>query len=134
MWVGGSDSQTTPIFSLASDVGYLQGVVWEVVLTFSLIFSVYATMVDPKKGALNGLGPTLVGFVVGANILAGGAYTGAAINPARAFGPAIASWDWTDQWVYWVGPLTGGALAGWIYENFFIEGAHAPLPVAEDTF
>ncbi|KAI4380157.1 hypothetical protein MLD38_006378 [Melastoma candidum] len=126
--------ETTPIISLASDVGYLQGVIWEVVLTFTLLFSVYATIVDPKKGALNGLGPTLVGFVVAANILAGGAYSGAAINPARAFGPAIASWDWTDHWVYWVGPLTGGGLAGYIYENFFIEGAHVPLLAAEDTF
>ncbi|KAI4377651.1 hypothetical protein MLD38_015245 [Melastoma candidum] len=82
---------TTPIISLASDVGYLQGVIWEVVLTFTLLFSVYATIVNPKKGALNGLGPTLVGLVVAANTLAGGAYSGAAINPARAFArPSLA--------------------------------------------
>ncbi|XP_041019297.1 aquaporin TIP4-1 [Juglans microcarpa x Juglans regia] len=125
---------TTPIHSLASGVDYLQGVIWEIVLTFSLLFTVYATIVDPKKGALNGLGPTLTGFVVGANILAGGAFSGASMNPARSFGPALVSWDWTDHWVYWVGPLIGGGLAGFIYENFFIIRTHVPIPTEEVRF
>ncbi|KAE8688990.1 Aquaporin TIP2-3 [Hibiscus syriacus] len=55
-------------------------------LTFALLFTVYATMVDPKKGSIDGLGPMLTGFVVGANILAGGAFSGASMNPARSFG------------------------------------------------
>ncbi|GMN39968.1 hypothetical protein TIFTF001_009190 [Ficus carica] len=122
----------TPIHTLASGVGYLQGVVWEIILTFSLLFTVYATMVDPKKGALDGLGPTLTGFVVGANILAGGSFSGASMNPARSFGPALVSWDWTDHWVYWVGPLIGGGLAGFIYENFFIIRSHSRLPDQEE--
>ncbi|KAL4602801.1 hypothetical protein ACB092_10G080200 [Castanea dentata] len=124
----------TPIHSLGSGVDYLQGVIWEIILTFSLLFTVYATIVDPKKGALDGLGPTLTGFVVGANILAGGVFSGASMNPARSFGPALVSWDWTDHWVYWVGPLTGGALAGFIYENFFIIRSHVPIPTEEDNF
>ncbi|KAF5748259.1 putative tonoplast intrinsic protein [Tripterygium wilfordii] len=118
---------STPVHTLASGVGQVQGVVWEIVLTFSLLFTVYATMVDPKKGALDGLGPTLTGFVVGANILAGGAFSGASMNPARSFGPALVSWYWTDHWVYWVGPLIGGGLAGFIYENFFIVRSHIPI-------
>ncbi|KAM1618013.1 hypothetical protein ACFX1Q_017701 [Malus domestica] len=122
---------TTPIHSLASGVGYLEGVIWEIVLTFSLLFTVYATIVD-KRGSLNGLGPTLTGFVVGANILAGGAFSGASMNPARSFGPALVSWNWTDHWVYWVGPLIGGGLAGFIYENFFIIGqTHLPIHTVE---
>ncbi|KAE8056605.1 hypothetical protein FH972_013360 [Carpinus fangiana] len=124
----------TPIHSLASGVGSLQGVIWEIVLTFSLLFTVYATMVDPKKGALDGLGPTLTGFVVGANILAGGPFSGASMNPARSFGPALVSGDWTDHWVYWVGPLIGGGLAGFIYENFFIVRSHALLPSEEERY
>ncbi|EOY29729.1 hypothetical protein QUC31_020628 [Theobroma cacao] len=124
----------TPIHSLASGVGFLQGVIWEVVLTFSLLFTVYATIVDPKKGSIDGLGPMLTGFVVGANILAGGAFSGASMNPARSFGPALVSWDWTDHWVYWVGPLIGGGLAGFIYEYFFIVRTHAPLPHEEEAF
>ncbi|PRQ27512.1 putative major intrinsic protein [Rosa chinensis] len=125
---------TTPIHSLASGVGFFQGVIWEIILTFSLLFTVYATIVDPKKGSLDGLGPTLTGFVVGANILAGGAFSGASMNPARSFGPALVSWDWTDHWVYWVGPLIGGGLAGFIYENFFIERPrnYQPIPAYEE--
>lgn len=124
----------TPVHTLASGMDYLQGVVWEIVLTFSLLFTVYATIVDPKKGSIDGLGPMLTGFVVGANILAGGAFSGASMNPARSFGPALVSWDWTDHWVYWVGPLIGGGLAGFIYENFFITRSHRPLPSEEETF
>ncbi|KAK2399276.1 aquaporin TIP4-1 [Trifolium repens] len=73
--------QPIPTHTLASGIGYIQGVVWEIVLTFSLLFTVYATMVDPKKGALSGLGPLLIGFVVGANIMAGGAFSGNFLFP-----------------------------------------------------
>ncbi|KAH6760603.1 tonoplast intrinsic protein 4 [Perilla frutescens var. hirtella] len=118
---------TTPIHSLASGVGAAQGVIMEIVLTFSLLFTVYATIVDPKKGNLEGLGPLLTGLVVGANIMAGGSFSGASMNPARSFGPALVSGNWTDHWVYWVGPLIGGGLAGFIYENFFIVRTHVPL-------
>ncbi|PPD91104.1 hypothetical protein GOBAR_DD11965 [Gossypium barbadense] len=105
--------------------------IWEIILTFALLFTVYATIVDPKKGSIDGLGPMLTGFVVGANILAGGAFSGASMNPARSFGPALVSWNWTDHWVYWVGPLIGGGLAGYIYENFFIVRTHVLLPQNE---
>ncbi|CAL0305651.1 unnamed protein product [Lupinus luteus] len=125
--------QTTPVHSLAIGVGYAQGVIWEIVLTFSLLFTVYGTMVDPKKGPLAGYGPTLVGFVVGANILAGGAYSAASMNPARSFGPALVTGIWTDHWVYWVGPLIGGGLAGFIYENFFIDRSHVLLGQDEEN-
>ncbi|GLT25461.1 hypothetical protein SLA2020_005870 [Shorea laevis] len=124
----------TPVHTLAAGVGYLQGVVWEIVLTFSLLFTVYGTIVDPKKESIDGLGPLLTGFVVGANILAGGAFSGASMNPARSFGPALVSGDWTDHWVYWVGPLIGGALAGFIYENFFIVRSHHPIPTEEESY
>ncbi|OMO91047.1 Major intrinsic protein [Corchorus olitorius] len=128
---GGHITLSTPVITLASGVGSVQGIVWEIVLTFILLFTVYATIVDPKKGSIDGLGPLLTGLVVGACILAGGSFSGASMNPARSFGPALASWDWTDQWVYWVGPLIGGGLAGFIYENFFIVRTHAPLPQQE---
>lgn len=125
---------TTPIHSLASGVSFGQGIVMEIILTFSLLFTVYATIVDPKKGNLEGLGPLLTGLVVGANIMAGGPFSGASMNPARSFGPAFVSGDWTDHWVYWIGPLIGGGLAGFIYENFFINRSHVPLSAGDDTF
>ncbi|KAL4277052.1 hypothetical protein AHAS_Ahas20G0268600 [Arachis hypogaea] len=85
------------------------------------------------KGALAGHGPTLVGFVVGANILAGGAFSAASMNPARSFGPALVAGNWTDHWVYWVGPLIGGGLAGFIYEHFFIDRTHVLIPRDEEN-
>ncbi|CAI9755686.1 unnamed protein product [Fraxinus pennsylvanica] len=124
---------TIPVHTLATGVDFIQGVIMEIVLTFSLLFTVYTTIVDPKKGFLEGMGPLLTGLVVGANVMAGGPFSGASMNPARSFGPALVSGDWTDHWVYWVGPLIGGGLAGYIYENFFIVRSHVPLS-GEEVF
>lgn len=124
--------QTTPVHTLAVGMDSLQGVIMEIVLTFSLLFTVYATLVDPKKGFLDGLGPLLTGLLVGANIMAAGPFSGASMNPARSFGPALVAGVWTDHWVYWVGPLIGGGLAGFIYENFFIVRTHFALARDEE--
>ncbi|KAK8956934.1 Aquaporin TIP4-4 [Platanthera zijinensis] len=117
----------TPVHALGAGVGALEGLIMEIVLTFSLLFTIYATIVDPKKSTPNGLGGLLVGLVVGANILGGGAFSGASMNPARSFGPALVSFTWTDHWIYWVGPLIGGGLAGVVYEQFFVVDTHVPL-------
>ena len=105
--------------------------VFEIVMTFGLIYTVYATAIDPRKGSLGTIAPIAIGLVVGANVLAGGAFEGAAMNPAMAFGPALVSWNWLHHWVYWAGPLIGGGLAGVIYELFFINRTHEPLPSSE---
>jgi glycerol uptake facilitator-like aquaporin len=52
------------------------------------------------------------------DILVGGPVTGAAMNPARVFGPAVAAGFWEFHWVYWVGPLAGAAIASWIYTRY----------------
>lgn len=119
---------TTPIHSVAKGVGVLEAVVMEIIITFALVYTVYATAVDPKKGSLGTIAPIAIGFIVGANILAAGAFSGGSMNPARSFGPAVASGNFQDHWVYWVGPLIGGGLAGLIYGNVFINHDHAPLP------
>ncbi|XP_034683693.1 aquaporin TIP4-1 [Vitis riparia] len=125
--------RATPVHTLASGVGCLQGVMLEFILTFSLLFAVYANIVSAQKSAhIDGLGPLITGLVVGANVMAGGAFSGASMNPARSFGPALVSWDWTNHWVYWVGPLVGGAVAGFVYENFFINRPHLRLPTRDE--
>ena len=108
-----------------------EALVLEIVMTFGLVYTVYATAVDPKKGSLGTIAPIAIGFIVGANILVGGAFDGASMNPAVSFGPALVSWSWTHQWVYWVGPLIGGGLAGVIYEVLFISHTHEQLPITE---
>ncbi|XP_051223933.1 aquaporin TIP4-3 [Lolium perenne] len=123
--------EVTPVHALAAGVGPIQGVVSEVVFTFTLLFTIYAAILDPKSSA-PGFGPLLTGLLVGANTIAGGALTGASMNPARSFGPALATNNWENHWVYWVGPLAGGPLAVAVYEFLFtVPATHQQLPVVE---
>ena len=122
----------TSAFSLSTDVSSLNALVFEIVMTFGLVYTVYATAIDPKKGNLGIIAPIAIGFIVGANILAGGAFDGASMNPAVSFGPAVVSWTWTNHWVYWAGPLIGAAIAALVYDNIFIGGnTHEQLPTAD---
>jgi MIP family channel proteins len=97
---------------LAINLSAGQGILVEAILTFFLVFVVYGTAVDTR-------GHGLAGFAIGAtitlDILFGGPLTGAAMNPARVFGPALAANFWHDHYVYWIGPLVGGALGGIVY-------------------
>ena len=101
-------------------------------MTFGLVYTVYATAVDPKRGDVGITAPIAIGFIVGANILAGGAFDGASMNPAVSFGPAVVSWSWTNHWVYWAGPFIGAAIAALVYDNIFIPPpTHQPLPSSD---
>ncbi|OWM73744.1 aquaporin TIP1-1-like [Punica granatum] len=122
---------TTPAFSLSTDVTVWNAFVFEIVMTFALVYTVYATVIDPKKGNVGILAPLCIGLVLAADILAGGAFDGASANPAVSFGPALVSWSWKNHWVYWAGPLIGGGLAGIVYEFLFISRTHEPLPSSE---
>lgn len=86
----------------------------EMVLTFFLATAVWGTAVDPRHPPIGGFG---IGLVVTMDILMGGPLTGAAMNPARAFGPALASGAWADHWLWWAAPLTGGGLAAVVYDR-----------------
>ncbi|CAI0540754.1 unnamed protein product [Linum tenue] len=107
-------------FYVASGVGELHGLILEIVLTFGLVYVVYATAIDPKRGSLGIMAPLAIGLIVGANILVGGPFDGAAMNPARAFGPSLVGWRWKNHWIYWLGPFLGGGLAAIIYEYMVI--------------
>ncbi|TVT98648.1 hypothetical protein EJB05_56021 [Eragrostis curvula] len=121
----------TPTHGL-SGVGAFEGVVMEIIVTFGLVYTVYATAADPKKGSLGTIAPIAIGFIVGANILVAGPFSGGSMNPARSFGPAVASGDFTNIWIYWVGPLVGGGLAGLVYRYIYMCGDH--VPVASSDF
>ncbi|XP_021859449.1 probable aquaporin TIP3-2 [Spinacia oleracea] len=116
--------------------GNLQALILEIVLTFGLVYTVYATAIDPKRGSLGTIAPLAIALIVGANILVGGPFDGASMNPARAFGPALIGWRWRNHWIYWVGPLIGGGLAGLIYEFIVIpnEPPHAHQPLAPEDY
>ncbi|MEY2480812.1 MAG: aquaporin [Verrucomicrobiota bacterium] len=113
---------------LAIDLTPAQGILVEALLTFFLVFVVHATAVDER-----GRGRSLAGFAIGAtitlDILFGGPLTGAAMNPARVFGPALAVGFWKAHYVYWIGPLVGGALGGFVYRIFIERTPPAAAPV-----
>ena len=99
--------------SLAPGVSFGTGVLVEAVLTFFLLLAVFGTAVDPRAPKIGGFG---IGLTVLVDILVGGALTGAAMNPARAFGPALAGGFWQNDLVYWIGPIIGAVIAALIYE------------------
>jgi MIP family channel proteins len=103
---------------LGKDVALGTGIIVEIVLTFFLVFVVYGSAVDVRAPKIGGLA---IGLTVALDILFGGPITGASMNPARTFGPALASNHWNNHIVYWVGPMAGGALAGLIYGRFLIK-------------
>lgn len=104
--------------NLSDGVSTSTGIMVELVLTFFLVFVVYGSAVDARSPKIGGLA---IGLTIALDILFGGPITGAAMNPARTFGPALAVNFWKDHAVYWIGPMAGGALAGLIYGRFLIK-------------
>jgi len=95
------------------------GMLVEAVLTFFLVFVVFATAID-ERGAFKSVAGFAIGMVITFDILAGGPVTGASMNPARWLGPALWSGQWATHWIYYVGPLLGGALAGLLYSSLYL--------------
>lgn len=118
------------IFSPTADTAFLgttdlgpkidsgAGILMEMILTFFLVFTIFGVAVDQRSP--KHLVGVAIGLVVTFDILAGGPITGAAMNPARAFGPALASGHWDHHFVYWIGPIFGGVIAGVLYDNLFL--------------
>jgi MIP family channel proteins len=113
----GRDVVVTGTPQLAINLNAVQGILVEAILTFFLVFVVYGTAVDERGRGVAGFA---IGSTITLDILFGGPLTGAAMNPARVFGPALAANFWHDHYVYWLGPLIGGALGGLVY-GLFIE-------------
>lgn len=95
----------------------------EVVMTFVLVFVIFGTAVDAR--APSGLASFAIGLTVAALILLAGPVSGASMNPARSFGPALVGGAWTVHWIYWTGPPIGGLAGGLLY-HYLILGRRAP--------
>jgi len=111
-----ADGVTMP--NIAAGITPIKAMWIEIILTFFLVFVIFGSAVDKR-------GPTVVaGFFIGLtvafDIMIGGPFTGASMNPARSFGPALIGRKWDFHWVYWVGPIAGGLFAGVIYNSFFL--------------
>lgn len=106
----------TPV--LSTQVSFMQGVGLEAVWTFLLMSGVMGTVVATNAPRIGGFG---VGLTLIPSIMLGGALTGAAANPARAFGPAIISGNTTAQAVWWIGPILGACLAALLWQHVLLK-------------
>jgi aquaporin TIP len=91
----------------------------EFVLTYLLATSVMATGVDERGRNLK-IGGFGIGLTVAVDIFAGGGITGASMNPARSFGPALELMRWDWHWAYWVAPIAGACAAALVYEHLLL--------------
>ena len=104
--------------ALASGINLFGGILIEAVFTFLLVLTIYGVAVD-KRSPPGPIG-LAIGVIVIVALLVAGPLTGAALNPARAFGPALVSGFWTNQFIYWIGPVIGAVIAGLVYNNLLL--------------
>ncbi|HEY6572179.1 MAG TPA: MIP family channel protein [Candidatus Eisenbacteria bacterium] len=107
--------------SLGAGTTPMLGMALEAVTAFLLVLVVFGSAVDPR--APKGFAGLAIGLTYTANILLAGNLTGGSFNPARAFGPALIAGHWQDHWLFWVGPMLGGAVAALLYDRFFLSRA-----------
>jgi glycerol uptake facilitator-like aquaporin len=93
------------------------GLVIEVILSFFLVFTIFATMIDKRGNAA--WAPLAIGVVIFVDHLIAVPLTGASMNPARSLGPALIHGQWADHWVYWAGPIIGAVTAALTYVMIF---------------
>ncbi|MDQ6888346.1 MAG: aquaporin [Gemmatimonadota bacterium] len=96
----------------------------EAIATFFLVFVVFGTAVDPDHPNVGGFA---IGLTITADILAIGPLTGGSMNPARSFGPAVATGIYEGQLIFWIGPIIGSIAAALLYEHLFIRRAIEPV-------
>ncbi|MCO5557704.1 hypothetical protein L7F22_011275 [Adiantum nelumboides] len=115
LWVGALGSH-----DLSNGVHPSQAFLMEMMLTFVLIFVIFGVAVDRRGPGV--IAPLPIGFAVLVDHLVGVPYTGASMNPARSFGPAVVSGAWSKSfWIYWFGPCFGATFASALYRFVFLE-------------
>jgi len=92
----------------------------EFILTFLLMTAIFGTAVDDRAPSMK-LGGFAIGLTVAFDILAAGPITGASMNPARSFGPALVFGDFSWHWCYWVAPVAGAVVAAQLWQNLLLE-------------
>ena len=119
----------TPAVGLG--VGTAAAVLAEIIMTFFLMYSVFGVAIDQRGAkAIAGL---VIGLTITMDIFVGGGLTGAAMNPARWFGPALVQGAFDNWWIYWVGPIVGATIAAVVWNQFYLSDAAASLPHATST-
>jgi len=110
-------------------VGRTNALILEIILTFFLVYVIHGVAIDSRGP--HAIASLAIGLTITMDILVGGPLTGAAMNPARHFGPALVANEWKDTWLYWIGPVIGGAIASVIFNYVMIPrrvGFPEPMP------
>jgi aquaporin TIP len=110
--------------ALGGGVNAGAGFALEAVLTFFLVWVVFASAVD-ARGTFKSIAGLAIGLTITMDILIGGPLTGAAMNPARAFGPQLVGSHWANGWVWYAGPVLGATLAAIMYQLLYLR----PSPI-----
>ena len=110
--------------SVSIELSSGQAILCEFIATFFLTFVVFGTAVDPAAPKVGGFA---IGLAVTADILAIGPLTGASMNPARSFGPAVVSGILEGHAIYWIGPILGSVAAALLYDRLFLRRGKEPL-------
>jgi len=119
IWKGQNNSIALGTPGVAAQISTGQAVLIEAILTFFLVWVIFATAIDPE-GAFGKIAGLAIGLTITMDILMGGAFTGAAMNPARWFGPAVVGGFYKNWWVWLVGPIAGGIIAASLYDTVIL--------------
>jgi len=101
--------------TLPADDNVVRALILETVMTFTLVYVILTTLWTNKNKLAHLAGLLAIGFTVGFNVLLGASVSGASMNPARSFGPALIVWNFDYLWIYWVSPILGGLIAAGLY-------------------
>jgi aquaporin TIP len=118
-WIFTSTEALKSVPSDAPRITDFEGFTIETILTFFFVWVVFATAVDPR-GTFKSIAGLAIGLTIAMDVFMGGPLTGAAMNPARAFGPELVNGFWANGWIYYAGPLLGGAVAALAYERLYL--------------
>ncbi len=111
------DVENLGVHAVSSSINVGDAFVLEVILTFLLVFVIFATAMDRQKTTM--FAPLAIGGVVALDHFVAIPLTGASMNPARSFGPALVHGAWADHWLYWVAPIVGAMIAAVAYVTIF---------------
>jgi aquaporin TIP len=116
------ESLRTPVSlgtpGLGAQIDFIQGVALEAIITFFLMLVFFGTVID-RRGPR--IGAVAVGLAFALGVMVAEPFTGGAMNPARALGPALLSGTWDDHLVYWIGPIIGAVVASLLYHYAFAD-------------
>src|SRR5437762_5066842 len=111
---------------LGGGIDHWQGLVIELILTFLLVWVIFATAVDPG-GTFKSIAGLAIGLTITIDIFMGGPLTGAAMNPARAFGPELLGNFWGEGWIYYLGSAIGAVIAATAYDYLYLRPLQPPV-------